>query len=181
MIHDVDYLSRLEDIRWFPWTVDAIRLLNRAGLAVVVVTNQGGVGLGRYPEAFVQETHQVMARVLATGGARVDGWYYCPHHPRATVEALRLDCECRKPGPGMAAAAAAALDLDLARSFVVGDKVTDVALAGAIGGQGILVRTGRGEVELAAHVGIAPGAAHVAADLAAATAWILSAVGEPAS
>lgn len=173
MIHDVDYLSRREDLVWFPWTVDAIRLLNRAGFGVVVVTNQGGIGLGRYPEAFVRETHVAMARVLEAGGARVDGWYYCPHHPRATIEALRADCDCRKPAPGMPQAAAHEHGLDLARSFVIGDKLTDVGLAAAVGARGILVRTGKGETQLAAHGGRAPGAAHVAADLAAATAWIL--------
>jgi D-glycero-D-manno-heptose 1,7-bisphosphate phosphatase len=173
MIHDVGYLSRREDLVWFPWTIDAIRLLSRAGFAVVVVTNQGGIGLGRYPEAFVQETHAAMSAALEAAGARVDAWFYCPHHPRATIVALRHDCECRKPAPGMARRAAGELDLDLGRSFVVGDKLSDVGLAGGIGARGVLVRTGHGEDQLAWAGRGGLQAAHVASDLMAATSWIL--------
>ena len=157
MIHEVNYLARREDLRWFSWTKDAIRLLNRAGYLVFVVTNQSGVGLGYYPEQFV------------------DGWFHCPHHPRATVAGLRLECTCRKPGRGMIDQAASAHDIDLARSFVVGDKHLDVALAATCGGRGILVRTGHGEDELARMGNVMPGAAFVAAELMEATSWILRA------
>jgi len=181
MIRDVGYLSRRDELDWFPFTPDAIRLLGRAGFAVVVITNQGGIGLGRYPEQFVRDMHDEMAARLEAGGARVDGWYYCPHHPRATIDALRVDCECRKPAPGMALQAALDLDLDLARSFVVGDKLTDLGVAARIGGRGVLVRTGYGETTLVAAAGRVPEAAHVAADLAAATSWILRAAREEAA
>jgi D-glycero-D-manno-heptose 1,7-bisphosphate phosphatase len=90
MIRDVGYLSRREDLEWFPWTLDAIRLLNRAGYAVVVVTNQGGIGLGLYQEDFVRGIHEEMAAAVADSGGRVDGWYYCPHHPQATIAPLRM-------------------------------------------------------------------------------------------
>lgn len=173
MIHDVGWLSRAEDLQWYPWTVDAIRLLNRAGFKVVVVTNQGGIALGRYPASFVEETHAAMAATLANAGAHVDAWLFCPHHPRGTIESLAMDCRCRKPAPGMAERAAADLDLDLPRSFVIGDKLTDVGLAEAFGGTGILIRTGHGEVELAAAGGTVPDGAYVEHDLMAATRRIL--------
>lgn len=175
MIHEVGYLARYEDLRWFSWTIDAIRLMNRAGFLVCVVTNQGGVGLGFYPEQFVIDTHRTMDAVLSRAGARVDGWFYCPHHPRATVESLRITCACRKPQRGMADQAASAFDIDLARSFTVGDKHSDVALATAFGGRGILVRTGHGDDELAKAGGVMTDAAYVAANLMEATAWILRA------
>ncbi|MEI6243663.1 MAG: HAD family hydrolase [Acidobacteriota bacterium] len=175
MIHEVNYLARREDLRWFSWTKDAIRLLNRAGYLVFVVTNQSGVGLGYYPEQFVVDTHAYMAAELERSGARVDGWFHCPHHPRATVAGLRLECTCRKPGRGMIDQAASAHDIDLARSFVVGDKHLDVALAATCGGRGILVRTGHGEDELARMGNVMPGAAFVAAELMEATSWILRA------
>ena len=70
MIHDAGYLSRLEDLQWFPWTIDAIRLLNRAGFLVCVTTNQGGIGLGLFTEAFVRDVHDEMAATLAAGGAQ---------------------------------------------------------------------------------------------------------------
>jgi D-glycero-D-manno-heptose 1,7-bisphosphate phosphatase len=179
MVRDVGYLSRLEDLHWFPYTVDAVRLLNRAGFLVFVTTNQGGIGLGFYPEAFVRQTHQEMAAFIAAGGGRVDGWYYCPHHPRATIEALRVACECRKPEPGMVRQAQQQFPIDLARSFVVGDKAGDLGLARSIGARGVLVRTGHGELELA-RMGEAADAAHVSVDLMEATSWILGQAAAPA-
>jgi D-glycero-D-manno-heptose 1,7-bisphosphate phosphatase len=173
MVRDVGYLSRLEDLEWFPYTIDAIRLLNRAGFLVFVTTNQGGVGLGFYPEAFVQRTHAEMAAVLESAGGRVDGWYYCPHHSRARIDALRLECDCRKPGVGMVRQAQQQFAIDLAQSFVVGDKAADIGLARAAGARGVLVRTGYGDVELARAGGTMPDAAHIGADLMEATSWIL--------
>lgn len=173
MIHDVGYLARREDLKWFPFTIDAVRLLNRAGFLVFVVTNQGGIGLGLLTEAFVRETHHLMAETLAASGAHVNGWLFCPHHPRAIVPELRVPCACRKPGRGLIDAAVGDHQVDLARSFVIGDKQIDVDLAAAFGGRGVLVRTGDGDKELVRHGGQMPGAAHVAPDLMAATAWIL--------
>ncbi len=179
MIHDVDYLGRVEDVRWFPWTIDAVRLLNRAGFVVVVTTNQGGIGLGLFDEARVREVHDAMDATLETGGARVDAWFFCPHHPEAIVAGLRVDCDCRKPRPGMIRQAAAAFDLDLARSFVVGDKLSDVGLAAAVGARGVLVETGYGADVAREHGGMVPGAAHVAANLMEATSWLLGESGHP--
>jgi D-glycero-D-manno-heptose 1,7-bisphosphate phosphatase len=173
MIHEVGYLSRLDDLRWFPWTSEAIRLLNRAGFVVCVTTNQGGIGLGFFTDAFVGELHERMTETLAAGGARVDGWFYCPHHPSAVIEALRVDCDCRKPRPGMIHQAVDRLGVDPSASFVIGDKLIDVGLAVSAGARGILVKTGYGDEVANAHGGDVPGAAYVASDLMAAVAWIL--------
>jgi D-glycero-D-manno-heptose 1,7-bisphosphate phosphatase len=179
MIHDVGYLGRLADVRWYPWTVEAVRLLNRAGLVVCVTTNQGGVGLGFFTEAFVQDLHTRMDAVLAEGGARVDGWFYCPHHPQARLPEFQVACACRKPGAGMVQDAARRHAIDLSRSFVIGDKLADVEMATAAGALGILVRTGYGEDVVQAHGGKVPGAVHVTADLMEATAWVLRQIGRP--
>ena len=179
MIHDMGYLRRLEDLRWFPWSIDAIRMLNRAGFAVCVTTNQGGIGKGLYDEAFVERTHAEMSATLAASGGRIDGWFYCPHHPRAVDPALRLECDCRKPRPGMIHQAAKQFDLDLSRSFVVGDKMADVGLGNAVGAQSILVKTGYGQTEVSLHNGEVPGAAYVAETLAEAVSWILRSSGFP--
>jgi D-glycero-D-manno-heptose 1,7-bisphosphate phosphatase len=173
LLHDVGYLSRREDLRWYSCAIDAVRLLKRAGFLTFVITNQGGVGLGFYADEFVRRTHADMAETIDAAGGHIDGWFYCPHHPRAIVDGLRLDCECRKPKPGMVRSAQAAHDIDLARSFVVGDKATDIALAGAVGARGVFVRTGQGEAELA-RAGAALQAACVAPDVMAATSWILT-------
>jgi D-glycero-D-manno-heptose 1,7-bisphosphate phosphatase len=173
MIHETGYLSRVDDLRWYPWTADAVRLFNRAGFAVCVTTNQGGIGLKLFSEAFVDDLHARMAATLAAADARVDGWFYCPHHPSALVDALRVACDCRKPQGGLARQAAARLDLDLARSFVIGDRPGDIGMAEAVGATPVLVTTGHGAEVLARHGGTMPGAAHVAPDLMAAAAWVL--------
>ena len=179
MIHDVGYLSRTEDVSWYAWTVDAIRLLNRAGFLVFVVTNQGGIGLGFYTEAFLRSLHVELDAVLREAGAQVDGWFYCPHHPDARVPELRVSCDCRKPGPGMIRQAERRFEIDLARSFVVGDKWTDIGMARSVSARGILVRTGYGDLELRRRGENVPPAAHVAADLMEATSWLLRASGHP--
>lgn len=144
---DVGYLSELSHLTLYPWAIDAVRLLNRAGYVVAVVTNQGGIGRKMIRSEFVPVLHDEIARRLAAGGARIDGWYSCPHHPEALIEELRTPCECRKPNPGMPRHAAREHGIDLARSWVVGDKWLDVQLAERIGGRGVLVRTGWGRIE----------------------------------
>jgi len=147
MIEDVGSLDRVERLAFFPWTVDAIRALNRAGFPVVVVTNQAGVARGWFAEAVLDEIHRAMARTLEAGGAKVAAYYYCPHHPQGTVAEYARSCDCRKPARGLIDRAARDLDLDPARSFVVGDKWLDVRLGRAVGARTVLVRTGTGAVE----------------------------------
>jgi D-glycero-D-manno-heptose 1,7-bisphosphate phosphatase len=180
MIHDVGYLSRREDVTWYPWAIDAIRLLNRAGFLVIVVTNQGGIGLGFYTEDFVRALHVELGAQVAAAGGRVDEWLYCPHHPLARIDALRVDCDCRKPRPGMIRQATDAFAIDLASSYVIGDKASDLGLARAAGTQGILVRTGYGQAEAGRHVGAVPDAVFVADTMMDATSWILEQRARPA-
>jgi D-glycero-D-manno-heptose 1,7-bisphosphate phosphatase len=164
---EVGYLNHISRFRMFPFAADAIRRLNEAGLPVMVVTNQSGVGRGYFPEALVDEVHELMTRQLAAAGARLDAIYYCPH---TSAEG----CESRKPKPGMLERAAREHALDLKRSFVVGDRSADIELARNAGARGILVRTGYGEGELAWHVPkwrIQPD--YVAQTLTEAADWIL--------
>jgi D-glycero-D-manno-heptose 1,7-bisphosphate phosphatase len=172
MIEDVGYLDSLSRVAFYPWTVDAIRMLNRAGLPVVVVTNQAGIARGFFSEAFVQETHRLIAARLEAGGARVDAYYYCPHHIDGRVAAYARSCGCRKPGRGMIDQAVGDLGLDPGRSFVVGDTWLDIGLARAAGARGILVRTGAGaawEARRSANLT----ADAVVDNLAAAASWII--------
>ncbi len=149
MIEDVGYLDRLERLKLFPYTIDAVRLLNRAGFKVVVVTSQAGIAHGVITEQFVREAHAEIGRRVEASGARIDGFYYCPHHPAAEVPAYRTSCECRKPKPGMIHSAARDLDLDPARSFIVGDRWRDLEMGQAAGAAGILVETGYGRTQAA--------------------------------
>ena len=172
MIEDVGYLDAINRVEFFPWTIDAIRMLNHAGLPVVVVTNQTGIARGFFSDGFVEETHRHIAARLEAGGARVDAYYYCPHHPDGSVAAYARRCECRKPGPGMIQKAASDLGLDPARSFVVGDTWLDIGLARSVGARGILVRTGAGAAwEARTPADLAADA--VVDNLDAAASWIL--------
>ena len=172
LLEEAGYLDRLERLVFFPFAIDAVRLLNRANYAVVVVTNQSGIARGMYDEPFVREAHAVMNTRMEEGGARVDGFYYCPHHPDATIPEFKRDCDCRKPAPGMLRTAARELGLDLSRSFSVGDKWTDVAVGRAVGARSILVRTGYGRSsEASLPRDVIPAA--VEDNLIAAVAWIL--------
>lgn len=172
LIEEAGYLERLERMAFFPYSVDAVRSLNRAGLAVVVVTNQAGIARGIVREAFVAEAHRAISDRLAAGGARVDGYYYCPHYRTGVVSEYVRDCDCRKPKAGMLQRAATDLDLDLSRSFVVGDRWHDIGVARAVGARAVLVRTGLGRREEAApEPGLTADA--VVDTLADAVAWIL--------
>jgi D-glycero-D-manno-heptose 1,7-bisphosphate phosphatase len=145
LIQECGYLVRLEMMTVFPWTGDAVRLLNRAGFATVVITNQAAIARGMIDEAFLARTHQELDARL--GRARVDAYYYCPHLSEAPLEQYRQACRCRKPGPGMIEQACRDLDLDPARSFTVGDRWLDVACGRAAGTRTVLVRTGHGVEE----------------------------------
>lgn len=174
LLEEANYIAEIERLAFFPYTADAVRLLNRAGFAVVVITNQAGIARGIVEEAFVGVAHAAISARLAEGGARVDAYYYCPHHPEGIVEAFRRTCDCRKPQPGMLRRAAEDLDLDLPASFIVGDKLTDVQAGHAVGARGVLVRTGYGRKEEALPGRrVEPDA--IADNLMGAVSWILQA------
>ena len=172
LVEEAGYLDRLERLVFFPYSVDAVRLLNRANLPVVIVTNQAGIARGIFKESFVAEAHRHIAGRLSAGGARVDGFYYCPHHPEAVIDEYRKSCDCRKPQPGLLTRAAADLDLALDRSIVVGDRWLDLEAGERVGARGVLVRTGYGKTEEAApRAKVRPSA--VVDNVMAAVSWIL--------
>ena len=141
VIRDVGYLRRVEEIELLPRAAEAIALLRRRGLKVVIVTNQSAVARGLLTESELAEIHRELIRRLADGGALLDGVYYCPHHPTEGWGAHRRACGCRKPNIGLAKRAATELDLDLARSYVVGDQSSDMEFAARIPAAGFLIRS----------------------------------------
>lgn len=140
LIRDVGHLSRVEKIELLPGVPEAIRLLRRNGLKVVIVTNQSAVGRGFLTESGLAQIHHELTRLLAISGAVLDAIYYCPHHPTEGLGAYGTACECRKPNAGLAQKAAEELNLDLGRSYVVGDQSSDMELALRIGAKGIRIR-----------------------------------------
>jgi len=164
---EMGYINHLSRFVLLPQAAPGIRLLNEAGLTVVVATNQSGAARGYFPESLVTETNKLMADLLGRGGARLDAVYTCLHGPDD-------GCSCRKPRPGLILRAAEELDLDLARSYLVGDRYVDVDTAARAAVKGILVLTGygRGEWEYFAKSD-RPQPVYVARDLLDAAEWIL--------
>ncbi|MGD0586810.1 MAG: D-glycero-beta-D-manno-heptose 1,7-bisphosphate 7-phosphatase [Oryzomonas sp.] len=141
-----EYLYRVDEFEFIPGAPQALRLLNEAGFLVVVVSNQSGVARGYFTEEDVDILHRHIAAQLAKTGARVDAWYYCPHHPSGRGS-YSLPCRCRKPMPGMLLEAARRHNIDLAASVMIGDKLVDVETGLAAGCRTILVRTGYGAAD----------------------------------
>ncbi len=151
----------------FPFAPSAIRRLNEAGLAVVVVSNQSGVARGYYPESLVLEVNELMKSALAKEGAHLDGIYYCPHSSAD-------GCDCRKPNNGMMQRAERDLGLQASGSYVVGDRFSDMEMAFLAGARAILVRSGYGLGEWTWHRQEWPRQPdYIAEDLADAVDWIL--------
>jgi D-glycero-D-manno-heptose 1,7-bisphosphate phosphatase len=159
LIEDAHYLSDPSNVVLLDGAPEALRMLARAGYAIVIVTNQSGIARGLFTEAEYHAVATALETLLDQHGVHVDMSLFCPHHPDFSGP-----CDCRKPGLGMYAAAAAELGVDLARSIYVGDRVSDVQPALQTGGRGFLVRTGYGTSEAA----IAPAGVVVVADVLAA-------------
>ena len=167
LIREVNYLTAIEQIEVLPKVASALRLLRAHGFKLVMVTNQSVVARGALSEAGLQKIHAEIVNRLTQESAVLDGIYYCPHHPTDGLGDYRVVCECRKPKTGMIKRAAEDLHIDPTLSYVVGDQLTDIELASAVGATGILV--GRDD----ALAGIAPPSFPFAADLAGAAWWII--------
>ena len=126
-----------EQFRFLPRVEQALARLAASPFKVIVVTNQSVVGRRRMPGALLQEIHADMRTQVQTAGGRIDAIYVCTHRPTD-------GCICRKPETGLLRRAAADWDLQLEASYLVGDAITDVQAALAVGCQPILVSTGRG-------------------------------------
>ncbi len=141
---EVGYVNHLSRYRLLPRSLEAIRLINEAGLMAIVTTNQSGVARGYFSQDLVEAVHAHLLSLAAGAGARLDAIYYCPHHPAEGSPPWRAACDCRKPKPGMILRAAREHGIDLERSYVVGDSVVDIEAGAAAGVRGVLVLTGYG-------------------------------------
>jgi heptosyltransferase-2 len=152
LCRDVGYLNKYEDLHIFAG-MDSIKVLKERGFKLIGVTNQSGIARGIIEENFVNKINRIFIERYD-----FDGFYYCPHHPDEC-------CPCRKPEPGMLLRARAERRVNLKRSYVVGDKETDMLLAKAVGAKGILVQTGEAKESANAD--------YIARDLKEAVEWIL--------
>lgn len=172
---EVGYVNHVSRYRVFPFSAAAIKLINQSPLKAIVITNQAGVARGYFKEELIGRVHAKLENELASGGARLDAIYYCPHHPTVGEPPYRQECNCRKPKTGLLEQAAADFDIDLNKSYMIGDRYSDVKLAHRVGARGVLVLTGygRGEFEYQRE-DWSREPDFVAEDLLGAVRWILS-------
>jgi D,D-heptose 1,7-bisphosphate phosphatase len=141
--HDAGYTHLIEDFRWMPGAIEAIKLCNDRGWLVIIVTNQAGIARGFYDEESVLALHRWMQEHLRQHGAHVDAIYICPHHPEGTVKELAIACDCRKPEPGMLRLALQEWPgIDVSSSWMIGDKPSDLEAAAKVGIRGRLFESG---------------------------------------
>ena len=141
---EVHYLHRIKDLKLLPGVGEALKSLKDAGFKLVVVTNQAGVARGYYSCEDVETLHGYLNQRLDEWGARIDRFFYCPHHPEYGVGIYKRNCRCRKPGTGMFEMAEDWFAVDKSHSYMIGDKIIDVLAGVNYGISGILVGTGYG-------------------------------------
>lgn len=171
LLDDPGYLADPAGVRLLPAAAGAVARANDAHVAVVLITNQSGIGRGHFDETTLAAIHAEMARKLEVeAGARLDGLEYCPHRPDES-------CRCRKPAPGLVERALSTGAWDGLPAAVIGDKAADLGLGHAVGATTILVRTGEGRRTEADLGPDDPRPHHIADDVGAAVDWYLDQLG----
>ncbi len=140
---EVGYVDRIEKFQLYPFTPKALSILKDLGFSLVLVTNQSGIARGFFTEDLLFRVHDLLEKELRKNGVSLDAIYFCPHHPSITGE-----CNCRKPKTGMLEMARRDLGLDIERSYVIGDKWSDVEMGRRAGAKTIQVLTGYGKGEI---------------------------------
>ena len=177
LVRDIDQITNPLDFQILAGVPLALTALKAAGFLLEVVSNQPAVARGLITEPDLQKLHAVLEKMLVQAGApRLDGWYFCPHHPHATLSRYRVVCDCRKPRPGMLLQAAREHGVDLQNSFLVGDRITDIIAGARAGCRTVLVQTGKHlekPIETSEPLDPVIQPEHICADLGAATEWII--------
>jgi D-glycero-D-manno-heptose 1,7-bisphosphate phosphatase len=170
---DVGYPNSFSLIEIYPYSYEAVRKINKAGLLSIIATNQSGIGRGLIDEKNLIDIHRKLEGVFQDKGASFDGIYYCPHYALSADPRYKKDCSCAKPNPGMALQAASDLNIDTASSYMVGDKVSDILFGMNIQAKSILVLTGFGKESLPKLEKRKVKPAYIAPTLLDAVDWIL--------
>ena len=144
---EVGYVNHPSRFRLFPYSAQAIKLLNDSGWLAILITNQAGVARGYFSEDVIVNVHEQLKLALQEGLAQLDAVYYCAHHPTVGEPPYRFDCDCRKPKTGLIDRAAKDFEIDLPASWMVGDRYGDVELARNAGLHSAFVLSGYGRGE----------------------------------
>ena len=142
LVEDIPYNVDPGLIRLSAGAAEGLRLLHASGFRLIVISNQSGVALGRFPESALAGVRARLEELLADVGVPLAGFYYCPHHPQGQLPCYTQACLCRKPQPGLITRAAWDHEIDLAGSWFVGDILDDVEAGHRAGCRTVLVDNG---------------------------------------
>jgi D-glycero-D-manno-heptose 1,7-bisphosphate phosphatase len=147
---EAGYMNHEDSFEIYPFVYHALKLLNIYNVLAVVVTNQAGIARGYFPEDIMHRLHKKMYKEFYKRGVKINGLYYCPHHPSSKIPELAIDCNCRKPKTGMFEQALRELPIDTNKLYMIGDKFSDIKFGHNIGAKTVMVKTGygKGEIEL---------------------------------
>ena len=150
---EMGYINHPSRFVVFPFLVDALKIFQNLKFKIIVLTNQSGVARGYFPESMVRNIHSHLQVIAEEAGCRIDGIYYCPHHPQGEIEKYRKKCSCRKPEPGMLKKAISEHKIDATGSYMIGDRYKDIKFGNSMGLKTGMVLTGygRGEYEFQRH------------------------------
>lgn len=144
IIEEKGYICSLGQSEIFPFTAEAVRLMNENFFKVIGITNQSAIARGICTREQVETIHQEVIHTLAKQGAKIDGFYYCPYHEQGVIPGYRKKSDWRKPAPGMILQAAADFNIDLSQSYMMGDDLIDIETGKNAGCRTVLVLTGKG-------------------------------------
>ncbi|MDB4920741.1 HAD family hydrolase [Mucilaginibacter sp.] len=142
LITDLPYNADPEKIAFSPNCLIGLQQLQRQGYRLVIITNQSGIAMGYFSAQALIAVEARIKTMLAAAGIRLDGFYFCPHHPKGTDPLYATVCNCRKPQPGLLLKAARELGIDLAESWMIGDILNDVEAGNRAGCKSILIENG---------------------------------------
>lgn len=139
---DFGYVYKSEDFKWIPGAMETIKHLKDMGYAIFVITNQSGVARGYFTEEDIKDLHEwINEELFEKYQVKIDGFYYCPHHPTVGQSPYQTKCECRKPKPGLIIRALKDFHIDKSKSYFIGDKDTDIEAASDVGIRGYIFQS----------------------------------------
>jgi D,D-heptose 1,7-bisphosphate phosphatase len=139
-----EYLYKIEDFEFEAGVLDALKIFKELKYQVLVVTNQSGIARGYYDEISLKKLNDYMMEIIEKNGGKVEHCYYCPHHSEKGIGSYKVQCTCRKPLPGLLLNGIEDYNVNISKSFMIGDKISDIGAGINAGIQPILVRTGYG-------------------------------------
>lgn len=149
LIVDAGFFNDPCEMKLFEQVPDFLSELKKMGFLLIVITNQAVIARGICSETEVVEANKYLSNLItANGGPLIDAFYFCPHHPNADLAEYRKNCNCRKPAPGMILGAVEDFDIDVSKSFMIGDRISDVIAGREAGCKSILLQTGRHSEEI---------------------------------